>query len=80
MTIYKEINLHFEDCRFEMEANTESDLVILRLNDFVKNEEDSSPSNEVYKVGNKIEVYSNFDEVKALIKALQEILPEEDET
>lgn len=75
----KNITLCLEDCAIQLEVYSDSDLVTVRLNDFVKDEERSQPHHEVHKENNVVEVYPSVDEVKEIIKALQLILPEEEQ-
>jgi hypothetical protein len=74
----KSVNLVLEDTGINAEYDSNSSLVKIRVNEFILDEEKSSPGHEVYKEGNVVEVYPTVDEVKGIIKALQNILPEEE--
>jgi hypothetical protein len=74
----KSVNLVLEDTGLQVEYNSASCLVTIRLNEFVMDEEKSKPGHDVYKESGVVEVYPSVDEVKEIIKALQNILPEEE--
>lgn len=75
----KEINLFTDHFGLELELNADMGIVVIRLNEFVLDEEKSTPECEFYKNNNKIEVYPDVDELKEIIKSLQQILPEDNE-
>lgn len=75
----KTINLILEDTGLSLESDGDSGLVTIRLNNFVFDEEKSTESNKFYNEKDVVEVYPSVDEVKEIIKALQQVLPEEDE-
>ena len=78
MAIYKDINLTFEEFRIEVESNNESDMIIIRLIDYVLDKKKSTILNKVYKPGKKMEVYATTEDIKEIIKSLGEILPQEE--
>ncbi|WP_026572475.1 hypothetical protein [Bacillus sp. UNC438CL73TsuS30] len=75
----KEIKLVFEHIGFELESDPDTGIVILRLKELCVDDEQSIPEISVYKEKNIIEVYPLVDELKEMIKAMQQILPEGDE-
>jgi hypothetical protein len=74
----KSISLILEDTGLQIEHDTNSDLVSIRLNEYVLDLEETTPGNEVYIENDFVKVYPTVDEVKEIIKALQSILPEEE--
>lgn len=74
----KTINLILEDIGIQVESNDSSDLITVKLNSYVINEEKSVPGHTHYEVKDVIEVYPTIDEVKEIIKALQQVLPKEE--
>lgn len=74
----KEISLLFEQSSFEVETDNDSNLVMVRVNEHLLDEEKSTLGNSYYKSGNKIEVFFDVLEVKQIIKALQQVLPEDE--
>lgn len=75
----KTINLVLEDAGIRLESNNGSDLITVRLNGFVLDEKQSKKGHEFYKESEVVEVYPSVEEVKVIIKALQQILPEDEE-
>lgn len=75
----KTINLTLEDTGLRLEREHSSDLIKIRLNDFVTDQEKSKPGHEVFIANSIVEVLPSVKEVKEIIKALQNILPQEDE-
>jgi hypothetical protein len=75
---FKTIDLSFmdSDSRFVAGYNHDSDSVIFTVNDFIKDEEESTENHLVMKENDKLEVYLSSDELKELIRSLQSILPE----
>lgn len=73
----KMVHLLFEDAGFQFEYNTDSTLVTIRVNDFKLDEKNSKEGHEVYKENNKTEVYIDPNELKEVVKALSELIPEE---
>jgi hypothetical protein len=79
MKMIKTVNLLFEDARMEGEYNSDTDLVMIQMSDFVLDKEESKPGHEVFKENRKVEVFTTVEETKEIIKALQEVLPEGEE-
>lgn len=77
--ISKKIDLSFEDCAIQLEADIYSGLITVRINEYVLDLEKSKPNQEVYKSGDVVEIYPAASELKEIIRALQQIIPEEDE-
>jgi hypothetical protein len=75
----KEINLIFDQFSLEVESNPDMEIFILRLIEFKLDEEKSTSGNVYYTTENKIEIYPSEDEIKEIIKLLQQILPEDEE-
>lgn len=76
--ISKTVNLAFEHCGIQLESNIYSGLITIRINDLVLDEIKSEGHLECFKEKNVVEIYPDVDELKEVIKALQQILPEED--
>lgn len=76
--MFKIIHLVGEEFGLQIDRNEDSEAVVLRLNDFVLDEEKSKPGHSSFKVHNVLEVYPTIDEVKEIIKALEQILPEDE--
>jgi hypothetical protein len=77
--LVKEINLIFEHFSLELESNPDMGALVLRLTEFALDEEKTTPECDFYKTKNKLEIYPDYDEIKKIIKALQQILPEDEE-
>jgi uncharacterized protein YqgV (UPF0045/DUF77 family) len=77
--VEKRITLLLEDAGLRLEFNAASTLITVCLNDFVLDEEATKSGHEVFKEKNKVEVFLDVYEVKEIIKALQQVLPEVDE-
>lgn len=75
----KEINLSFEHFELKLECNANMGTVILRVTEFVLDEEKSTPECDFYKTNNKLEIYPGVDDLKEIIKAMQQIIPEDEE-
>jgi hypothetical protein len=73
----KRITLHGEDFCLQIEHGTDTGLVVVTLNDFVKNEEKSSPNHQVFESDRKVEVYLSPEEVEEVTKAFQQVLVKE---
>lgn len=76
--MHKSIHLVMEDTGLQVEYNDDSGIVIVRLNNFILDSEKSKPGHEVFKENHVVEVYPSVEEVKEIIKILQQILPEEE--
>jgi hypothetical protein len=76
--MFKSITLTGEEFGLQIDRNPDSDIISFRFNDFIYDEEKSKPGHAFYKENNILEVNASIEEVKEIIKALQEILPEED--
>jgi hypothetical protein len=74
----KEIKLTFDHMALELECDPDSGIVIMRLQEIILNEEKSTPNRDYYETKNTVEVYPDTDEINEIIKALQNILPEEE--
>lgn len=74
----KEINVIFKDFEVELEHFPDMCSTILRLTEYVVDKEKTTQECDIYKVNNKIEVYPDYEQIKEMIKALQQILPEEE--
>lgn len=75
----KEINLSFKEMAIELESDPESGIIIMRFKEFVIDQEKTTtPEYVYYKQKNTFEVYPFVEEVKEIIKALQQILPEDE--
>ncbi|MFS0822135.1 hypothetical protein [Bacillus sp. 1P02SD] len=75
----KEINLVFEDSGVKVEYNSDSTLVTLRVNDYLLNENKSTPELDYYEERNMTEIYLTSKQLKEVIKALEQMVVEEDE-
>jgi uncharacterized protein YwqG len=76
--MFKFIHLIGEEFGLQIDRNVDMDIFVLRLNDFIEDEENSAPGKKVFKENRILEVYPTVDEIKQIIKALKEILPEDE--
>lgn len=76
--MFKIIHVVGEEFGLRVDRNEDSEAVVLCLNDYILDEKKSEPGNPVYRENRKLEVYPTVDEVNEIIKALQQILPEEE--
>jgi hypothetical protein len=76
--MFKSIQITGEEFSLQIDRNADMDLAVLRINDFILDEEKTKPGETFYQANRVLEVYPTIDEVKEIIKALQQILPEED--
>lgn len=76
--MFKSITLTGGELGLQIDRDPDSDIISFRFNDFIYDEENSKPGHAVYKENNILEVNASIEEVKEIIKALQQILPEED--
>lgn len=76
--LVKEINLVFGHSAVRVESSTDSTLVTLRINSYVLDEGKSKPGHEYYNEAEVSEIYLESKELKEVIKALQEVVVEEE--
>lgn len=75
----KNIRLGFMDCYASVDVSyVDGDCIILSLTEMDEDEERSKEGYQVVKEVNAAEVALGTEEVKEIIKALQEILPKEE--
>ncbi|MCM3242726.1 hypothetical protein M3598_08205 [Cytobacillus oceanisediminis] len=74
----KNITLLGEDFCLQIEHGTDTDMVTVTLNDFVRNEDKSIPGHEHFEANDKVEVYLTPKEVEEVILAFQQVLVKED--
>lgn len=70
----KQIKVTFQKLEFELECDPEMGIAIMRVEDFVENEEKSTPDCTYYESKNIIEAYPEIDELKEIVKAMQQII------
>lgn len=76
--MYKSIQVVLDDTGLQVESNYDSGLIKIRLNNFTEDTNESKPGHDVFKEKDVVEVFPSFDDVKEIIKALQQVLPEEE--
>ncbi|WP_342025766.1 hypothetical protein AADC60_24700 [Cytobacillus pseudoceanisediminis] len=70
----KNITLLGEDFCLQIEHGTDTDMVTVTLNDFVKIDEKSSPGYEHFEANDKVEVYLTPEEIEEVILAFKQVL------
>lgn len=75
--MFKSLTLVGEEFGFQVDRNKESEVLIVRVNDFVLDEKKSKPCHTVFKENKVLEFYPTVDEAKEIIKALQHVLQED---
>ncbi|MCB5235476.1 hypothetical protein [Niallia circulans] len=75
----KNTQLFFEGFSFQIDYDNDNSNIIIRINDYVLDEESSKPFHSVFKENVKIEIYPEIDDLKEIVKVLQEVIDKEEE-
>lgn len=74
--MFKSITLVGEEFGLQIDRNEDSEVLIVRVNDFILDEKKSRQGSAVFKENNVLEFYPTVEEVKEIIKSLQPFLQE----
>ncbi|MGY3716748.1 hypothetical protein ACWE42_14615 [Sutcliffiella cohnii] len=79
MLFNKEIRLNLEDSAVTIENQVGSGIILLTVSEFEVSAEKSTSTNVVYTEKNKTQICLDANELKEVVKALNEVIEMEDE-